>query len=147
MSARACEQCGGSLKHIAPARIAKARFCDAACRRAWHREHGAPTAAPPIAWPGVTRRELAAALGVTTRTIERYMAAGLPHVRLRNGRPRFDLSSCLEWQRRPVESMRLEPASCSTCGYAVHVDGHRIAAPLPSCACGAGPLHLVGCGS
>lgn len=62
----------------------------------------------------VTKREIAAALGVCQRTVTRYMAAGLPFVRLRNGRLRFDVSACVAWYSRPLET---SAAQCARCGH------------------------------
>ena len=54
----------------------------------------------------LTRKELAAELNVTTRTIARWQtqADGLPHTRL-GGRPLFKISSVLEW----IDSRERQP--------------------------------------
>jgi phage terminase Nu1 subunit (DNA packaging protein) len=48
----------------------------------------------------LSKKELAATMGVTPRTVDRWVAKGLP-VALRlwggSGAPRFHLSACTEW--------------------------------------------------
>jgi len=99
----------------------------------------------PVA-PLVTKREIAAELGVTERTIERWMHKGLPFLRLRNGWPRFEVVESRAWQLRPVESRRLLRAVCAGCGREGHVDQHLAdIASLVCRACGE-PLVVDGCG-
>jgi len=171
MTERVCAHCGGSMAGMRP----QARFCTPAHRAAASRVRAAqrsddlqlapePTVGDAAAEKPhvrfldgsagvagvelVPKREIAAAIGVSERTIERWMATrGLPCERRRNGRVLFCVEACQAWCRQSGASAGVRRAVCAACGYTVHVDGHWIAEALPSCACGAGPLHLVGCGS
>ena len=95
-SSRLCEQCHGTLDHLHPARVAKARFCDAACRRAWHREHAADQAldgrgrgsgAQPLTTAKATRggprttrmrKAWCPGCGCIVRLSRKWIRAGLP---------------------------------------------------------------------
>jgi len=149
MTARVCEcGCGASLDGMRPqARFRAPSHRAAASRaRAAQRAPGARTGPQPgeglsarekpnvrfvdgllASAPGpalATKRELAAELRVTERTIERWMVADMPYVRLRSGRPRYDLAACRAWQLRPVESRRLLRAGCAGCGCEGHLEQH-----------------------
>lgn len=150
MSERVCEcGCGQSLAGMRP----QARFCSPAHRAAASRTRAAERARlagrpasperPPSAEEErvLTQREAAAALGVTTRTVQRWMRAGLPFERRRNGRPRFALREILKWQRQPVESRRLAPLSCAACGHAIEVVIVTAGPALRYCPCCASPLR------
>lgn len=51
--------------------------------------------------PWVGKREVATHFGVSVRTVENYMKAGLPHTKRFQGSPvRFRLSVCDEWFQR-----------------------------------------------
>lgn len=136
MPERVCEcGCGRRLEGMRP----HARFFSPAHRAAASRAralHTAPGAEERVASrtreetrqephvrllaDSVTKRDVAAALGVSVRTVTRYMDAGLPYRRLRNGRPRFVLSECLEWYSQPRHSL---PSRCPRCGQSI--EGHR----------------------
>jgi hypothetical protein len=52
----------------------------------------------------LTKVEIAAALGVSVRTVLRWMRAGMPYIRLGStNRPRFKLQESAAWRDRPVE--------------------------------------------
>lgn len=57
----------------------------------------------------LTKRKLAAHWGVSPRTIERMMAAGLPSV-YRSGKRRFRLSSAEQWRRASSKAGEHEAA-------------------------------------
>ena len=94
----------------------------------------------------VAKREIAAALGVTERTIERLVKRGMPVHLLRNGRPRFDVRQCRDWYLQPVELRRFRRATCSACGYRMHVEERFTSVPLPALCprCGDGSLRVHG---
>ena len=57
----------------------------------------------------VTQTELAKALGVSTRTLERWARAGMPVLaqRAAYGRPRYDIAACRKWAaERPTQGRR-----------------------------------------
>ena len=60
----------------------------------------------------VTQSELAEALGVSTRTIERWAAAGMPVLEQRaaQGRPRYNLAQCRKWAAERPTQGRHKPA-------------------------------------
>jgi GrpB-like predicted nucleotidyltransferase (UPF0157 family) len=45
----------------------------------------------------VTRRELAEEMRVGSRTVDRLIADGMPHVRFSPGTVRFRLNQCMTW--------------------------------------------------
>ena len=57
----------------------------------------------------VTQTELAKALGVSTRTLERWARAGMPVLaqRAAYGRPRYDIAACRKWAAdQPTQGRR-----------------------------------------
>jgi len=55
-----------------------------------------------------SKRDVAAMLQMSIRSVDNYMRVGLPHIKLSKRRCRFDLAECREWfktqfgqQRRP----------------------------------------------
>lgn len=46
-----------------------------------------------------TKKEVAAALNVNTRTINRYVLQNMPHDKLRNGQLRFNIDECKKWAK------------------------------------------------
>ena len=57
----------------------------------------------------VTQTELAKALGVSTRTLERWARAGMPVLaqRAAYGRPRYDIAVCRKWAAdQPTQGRR-----------------------------------------
>jgi predicted DNA-binding transcriptional regulator AlpA len=51
----------------------------------------------PTARPNLSKLQLAQVLGKSRKTIERYMASGMPHERTREGYARFSLSTVEAW--------------------------------------------------
>jgi hypothetical protein len=97
----------------------------------------------------VTKRELARIFGLSTRTLERYVVAGMPHERW-PGRIDFDPEACEAWIRErmtrasspPPQVGRMLKASCPSCGYLIRLTKKWIAVGLPDCPCGAGALRV-----
>lgn len=112
-SGRVCARaaCGESLDGMRP----EARYCSGACRAAASRERGEETAAPaspevslvsaptevelltpPEPWRNT--RQVAEHFGVSLRTVDRWISAGLPCWRPRRlGRTLLRLSVCEAW--------------------------------------------------
>lgn len=45
----------------------------------------------------MTKKQLAKKLGVTERTVNRYMADGMPYVKLRTGKNEYDYKAVRKW--------------------------------------------------
>jgi len=71
-----------------------------------------PTAAGTSAAPIETlnrfgsKRDVAAMVGMSIRSVDNFLAAGLPHVKLSKRRVRFDLPECREWFKKQFGQQR-----------------------------------------
>lgn len=53
----------------------------------------------------MTKKELAEFLKVTTMTIDRYMAKGMPFIKLPTGTVRFEKNAVMEWVKGTSEEV------------------------------------------
>jgi len=53
-----------------------------------------------------TKRDVARMLQMSVRTVDNFLAAGLPHVKISKRRVRFDIPECREWFKRNYGQQR-----------------------------------------
>ena len=54
-----------------------------------------------------SKRDLAAMIGLSVRSVDNYLSAGLPHIALSKRRIKFDLAECRLWFKEKYGARRL----------------------------------------
>jgi hypothetical protein len=57
--------------------------------------------------PFGSKRDLAKMIGLSVRSVDNYLAAGLPHIALSPRRIKFDLDECRQWFKQQYGARRL----------------------------------------